>query len=157
VENSAAAVENCDGDPPAHPSQRQQSPQQPTLPLQEPLLPKPPAPPPPPLPQPPEPTAPDGAQGRFERFWAAWPKKVAKADAQKAFARLGCDDALLALIVDAVERQARSPGWRKEGGKYVPHPATWLRGRRWEDEPGPAGRPPPGGGFSGYDRVDIKL
>jgi len=23
----------------------------------------------------------------------------------------------------------------KDGGAFVPHPATWLRARRWEDEP----------------------
>ena len=25
-----------------------------------------------------------------------------------------------------------------EGGRYIPHPATWLNGRRWEDEINPA-------------------
>ena len=28
--------------------------------------------------------------------------------------------------------------WKKDGGKYIPHPATWLRARGWEDEYTPA-------------------
>jgi hypothetical protein len=27
-----------------------------------------------------------------------------------------------------------SEDWLKENGKYIPYPATWLKGCRWEDE-----------------------
>lgn len=70
----------------------------------------------------------------FETFWAAYPRKTAKANAAKAFARLKPDDALLARILAAVSRQQTSEQWAKDGGQFVPHAATWLNGRRWEDE-----------------------
>ena len=34
----------------------------------------------------------------------------------------------------ALEVQKQSQQWRKDGGQYIPMPATWLNGRRWEDE-----------------------
>lgn len=47
----------------------------------------------------------------------------------------------------ALERQKRSRDWTKEGGQFVPYPATWLNQRRWEDEDEPptSGPPDPGG------------
>lgn len=73
-------------------------------------------------------------ESHFARFWSAYPRKVAKADAAKAFAKLAPDESLLGLMLAALEWQSRSDGWLKEGGKYVPYPATWLNTRRWEDE-----------------------
>jgi hypothetical protein len=72
---------------------------------------------------------------RFTRWYAVYPRKEAKAAAQKAFLALDPDDPLVALLIAAVERAAQSPQWRKEGGAYIPMPATWLNQRRWEDEP----------------------
>jgi hypothetical protein len=69
----------------------------------------------------------------FDAFWSAYPRKAAKAAASKAFARLRADDALIALILAAVARQSASEQWRKDGGEFIPYPATWLNGRRWED------------------------
>lgn len=68
----------------------------------------------------------------FDTFWAAYPKKKAKSDAQKAFAKLTDDDKV--KIMPALERQKKSYDWTKDGGQYVPYPATWLNGHRWEDE-----------------------
>jgi hypothetical protein len=28
-----------------------------------------------------------------------------------------------------------SAEWTKDGGQFIPHPATWLNQKRWEDEP----------------------
>lgn len=70
----------------------------------------------------------------FEAFWTAYPKKAAKNDAAKAFAKLAPDGELLAVLLAAVREQADSPGWRKDGGQFIPNAATWLNGRRWEDE-----------------------
>ena len=36
-------------------------------------------------------------------------------------------------IMAAVEMAKESADWKKEGGKYIPYPATWLNNRRWED------------------------
>jgi hypothetical protein len=56
--------------------------------------------------------------------------------AVKAWAKLKPDAELLPKIMEAVERQANSPQWRKDGGAFIPHPASWLHGRRWEDADG---------------------
>lgn len=38
----------------------------------------------------------------------------------------------------ALKTQTQSEQWTKERGRFIPNPATWLRGRRWEDEAGAA-------------------
>ena len=46
-------------------------------------------------------------------------------------------------LIATVERARFSEQWTKDGGSFIPHPATWLNQRRWEDEepeiPDPAG------------------
>lgn len=69
----------------------------------------------------------------FEAFWAAYPRKTAKDNAAKAFAKLRPDDRLLAAMLAALELQKAWPQWTKDRGEFIPHPATWLNGRRWED------------------------
>lgn len=76
----------------------------------------------------------------FAEFWAAYPRKVAKPQAAKAFARLRpLPDGLLDTILSALKAQAESDQWRRENGRFIPHPATWLNARRWEDESLPDG------------------
>lgn len=67
----------------------------------------------------------------FERFWAVYPKKVGKKDAKKAFGKVKED---VQILIDAVERQKLSSQWCKDGGQYIPNPATWLNQERWADE-----------------------
>lgn len=77
--------------------------------------------------------SPDG----FAAFWQAYPKKADKPAALKAWGKLGHVNGLLPAMLAAVDRQKTGRQWR-EG--IVPHPATWLTGRRWEDEDeGPRG------------------
>lgn len=71
---------------------------------------------------------------RFDGFWERYPNKVAKAKAIKAFDAVDPSDELLARMLKALEHQKASTQWLKDGGAYIPHPATWLNGRRWEDE-----------------------
>lgn len=74
----------------------------------------------------------------FSRFWAAYPRKTAKGAAWKAWPPAA---AHLEAILAALEWQRASDDWQRDGGAFVPHPATWLNARRWEDEPtaiGPA-------------------
>lgn len=70
----------------------------------------------------------------FAAFWAAYPKKAGKADALKAWNKLAPDVVLQEQMGKALEVQKQSQQWRKDGGQYIPMPATWLNGRRWEDE-----------------------
>jgi uncharacterized protein YdaU (DUF1376 family) len=69
----------------------------------------------------------------FNRFWQAYPRKVAKAAAEKAFAKVRPDQQLLETILSSLEVSRKSPGWLKDNGQFIPHAATWLNGRRWED------------------------
>jgi len=80
----------------------------------------------------PPPKTPDG----FDAFWAAYPRKVSKGHAIKAWEALAKAGILPAVevIVEAVKVQARSPAWLKDGGQYIQHPATWLRANGWENE-----------------------
>lgn len=70
----------------------------------------------------------------FNTFWSEYPKKKAKGDAEKAFKKLNPDEVLMKTIMSAIEKAKKSDDWLKDGGKFIPHPATWLRGQRWEDE-----------------------
>lgn len=67
----------------------------------------------------------------FSRFWAVYPKKVGKLAAQKSFAKV---KAPVETLIAAVERQKLSSQWQKDGGQYIPNPATWLNQGRWEDD-----------------------
>lgn len=69
----------------------------------------------------------------FDAFWSAYPRKVAKPRAKRAFAKLKVTDVLLAAMLESIERHASSEAWTKDSGKFIPHPATWLNDRRWED------------------------
>lgn len=73
----------------------------------------------------------------WRAFWAAYPRKQAKQAAESVWRRLKPTPALAATITAAVRRQAQSEEWRKDGGRFIPHAATYLRGRRWDDAPGP--------------------
>jgi hypothetical protein len=70
----------------------------------------------------------------FEQFWQAYPRKTAKLAAQRAFGKLSPDAGMLAGMLEALERQKASADWQREGGRFIPYPARWLSGRRWEDE-----------------------
>jgi hypothetical protein len=74
----------------------------------------------------------------FEQFWKLYPRKVNKAKAGKAWEKLAPNSELTRVINQALARQATSLDWLKSGGQFVPHPTTWLTGRRWEDELAPA-------------------
>jgi hypothetical protein len=70
----------------------------------------------------------------FEQFWNAYPKKKSKGQAEKAFLKINPDEQFLAMMIAKIEQAKKSEDWIKEKGKYIPYPATWLNGKRWEDE-----------------------
>ena len=74
-----------------------------------------------------------GAPG-FDEFWAAYPRKAAKQVARSAWDRIAPDDALRREILDALGKQKLCDQWIRESGRFIPYPATWLNGGRWEDE-----------------------
>jgi hypothetical protein len=69
----------------------------------------------------------------FSRFWKVYPKKVAKLDAIKAWNQHNLDSKA-DVVISAVLSQKNLPSWKKDGGQFVPHPASWIRGGRWNDE-----------------------
>jgi hypothetical protein len=86
----------------------------------------------------------------FGAFWTAYPRKKARQTAVEAWLKLDPDSELQAKILTAVSVQAQSQDWQQElqstGGKHIPHAATWLNQRRWEDEllaPAPTERDAP--------------
>lgn len=80
------------------------------------------------------PTRTGGAEERsdFDLFWAAYPKKVGRSDAMRAFAKVRGVD--VQTMIAAVEAQKKSRQWQKEDGQYIPNPSTWLNQGRWQDE-----------------------
>lgn len=67
----------------------------------------------------------------FLKFWDGCPLKIGKGAAWASWKRMRPP---VPEVFVALEKQARSLQWRREGGRFVPHPATWLNQRRWEDE-----------------------
>lgn len=67
----------------------------------------------------------------FAEFWKEYPKKSAKSEAQKAFKKVATEyESLMAGLL----LHKNTDDWKKENGKFIPYPATWLNQRRWEDE-----------------------
>jgi hypothetical protein len=76
----------------------------------------------------------EGNTPEFERFWLAYPNKKSKEAALKAWAKINPNEQLTTEIFDGLRRATTSADWLKESGAFVPHPATWLNGKRWLDE-----------------------
>lgn len=73
-------------------------------------------------------------ESSFDQFWAAYPRKVAKGAARKAFQR-AMSLTTLETILEALTWQRTQPQWMKDGGEFIPYPASWLNAERWADEP----------------------
>lgn len=77
----------------------------------------------------------------FADFWSLYPKRVDKLEAEKAWRKLAPSPALVETILQAVENQRDWPGWRRDGGQFIPYAATWINGHRWQDQGGEAQAP----------------
>lgn len=71
----------------------------------------------------------------FEKFWETYPRKKAKGDAYKAWIQTEKKRPPLHEIVSALIALKASSDWRRDGGQYVPYPASWLRAWGWADAP----------------------
>lgn len=66
--------------------------------------------------------------GGFELFWKSYPRRVGKPNALKSWNRICPSEKLTAVIcADASRRFASTES------QFIPHPATYLNQRRWED------------------------
>ena len=84
----------------------------------------------------------------FDRFWEAYPRKLDKRRAFRAWKKAGLDRCDLPDILTALERWKRCDQWQDD--RYIPHPTTWLNNRRWETSPD-AAPPETDFGEGGYD------
>ena len=71
---------------------------------------------------------------QFDKFWQAYSKKVSKKQAQKSWKKINPSLELFEKILKALEMVKQTEQWKKDNGKYVPYPATWLNQERWTDE-----------------------
>jgi hypothetical protein len=71
----------------------------------------------------------------FEDWWSNYPRKQKKGDARKAWNSIKPTPAMLNAMKDALTWQKRTRQWTKDGGEFVPLPATYLRAEQWTDEP----------------------
>ncbi len=96
-------------------------------------------------PKSPQGTIPDG----FQDFWSAYPRHTAKKAAIAAWVKLSPSADLKQTLLAAIDKQqATLTTWRTRDIERIPHPATWINGRRWEDE-----LPPNGGGDRKYPQL----
>ena len=68
----------------------------------------------------------------FEAFWKAYPRRVGKGAARKAYEKaikIATPDEIMAGLI----RQLAYYATREQ--QFIPHPSTWLNGERWDDEP----------------------
>ena len=72
----------------------------------------------------------------FDSFWKEYPRKTAKTDARKAFDILmkSKDAPTIERLVQSVTDHKRSKDWTKDGGQFIPHPATFIRKGMYDDE-----------------------
>lgn len=72
----------------------------------------------------------------FLTWWTAFPRKVKKQDTFKIWQRLKKKKILPSIknLLASLKSHKKSEQWQRDGGQFIPHPSTWLSGRRWEDE-----------------------
>ena len=73
----------------------------------------------------------------FEAFWDALPGYVHKKGKEETYKHWTKNrlEPQSGLIVRTVERDKRSPQWRKEGGRFIPKPLNYLRDTPWLTDP----------------------
>jgi hypothetical protein len=69
----------------------------------------------------------------FESFWNEYPNRKGKGKAREAFKK-AIKKTGISTMVEAVRKQRQGSQWKKDEGRYIPYPATWLNQERWEDE-----------------------
>ena len=73
----------------------------------------------------------------FWLFWQMYPRKIDKDRARRAWKKLSPDRAMANAILEGLRNWKKCDQWQEE--RFIPHPTTWLNGRRWEAPP-PASR-----------------
>lgn len=74
----------------------------------------------------------DQQKAWFDAFWALYPRKVDKANAEKAFGKKVNTQAIYDKAIAGIKAQ-RDELLTRPPDK-IPHPTTWINGERWNDE-----------------------
>ncbi|MBR9765907.1 MAG: helix-turn-helix domain-containing protein [Rhodobacteraceae bacterium] len=72
-------------------------------------------------------------EDRFPDFYEAYPRKIARGNAEKAWAK-AVKSALPQEIIDGARRYAALCRQKGTEAQFIAHPATWLNAQRWADE-----------------------
>lgn len=83
----------------------------------------------------------ESPDGLFDKFWSVYPKKQAKKDARKIFAKINPDQQLLDKIIQNIHARIESGDWSEKNRQYIPQPGKYLSSERWEDELGESNKP----------------
>ena len=70
----------------------------------------------------------------FEMFWKAYPRKAKKDKAWEAWKKRNGKLPPIMTIIESIDKQKHSTQWIKDGGQYIPHPATWINAAEWLNE-----------------------
>lgn len=78
----------------------------------------------------------------FEAFWKAYPRRTEKGNARKAFEKAFTNLREQYSISEVIEKIMSGVDAYAENADpdYLCHPATWLNGCRWDDEPASIGK-----------------
>lgn len=77
----------------------------------------------------------------FDEFWKAYPKKRSKGEAEKAWKALKPNKELVAKMLEKLAQAKTCHDWLKDGGQFIPYPASWIRAEGWKDEYGAEAQP----------------
>jgi hypothetical protein len=69
----------------------------------------------------------------FDQFWNTYPKKVSKPQAKQAFKRKCTSSDIFRKLMDGLKKTIAYQ-WKNKDPQYIPYPATWLNGERWNDD-----------------------
>ncbi len=67
----------------------------------------------------------------FDQFWQVYPRRICKFNAKKAWVKIKEDKS---IIIEAVKKQKEADMFKLNDPQFIPHPATWLNEKRWEEE-----------------------
>lgn len=70
----------------------------------------------------------------FDEFWTAYPKKVDKGHGRKAYTAAIKRGITAATLLAAAHAHAAHHHTLRTPKQYIPNPATWLNGERYDDE-----------------------
>ena len=90
----------------------------------------------------------------FDNWYQHYPKKVSRGAAERAFGTALRGGASLETLIEGAKRYAGQVAGKES--RFIKHPATWLNGKCWLDEPDPPAGAAPGGGLTWWQRRELE-